>query len=78
MRLARWGATWESGWVVGDVVAGRPFEGKHAMGQGRTRVRPLHWFRNLTTARKLLVGFLCVSVLMSGVGVLGLNRLAVA
>ena len=39
---------------------------------------PLSFFRNLKTATKLLSGFLVVSLLMVGVGVLGISKLASA
>ena len=39
---------------------------------------PLSFFRDLKTARKLLVGFLVTCVLMVGVGAVGISRLAAA
>ena len=44
----------------------------------RARKGPLSAFRNMKTARKLLVGFAAVSMLMTGVGVIGISELATA
>jgi len=43
-----------------------------------TRRGPLSFFANLRTAQKLLSGFLVVSILMVGVGVVGISKLATA
>ena len=43
---------------------------------GRVRVRPLPRFRDLATARKLLLGYLALVAMMVGVGALGITRLA--
>ena len=43
---------------------------------GRVRVRPLLRFRDLATARKLLLGYLALVAMMVGVGALGITRLA--
>ena len=48
------------------------------MSGDRTNGGPLSAFRNLKTATKLLAGFLAVSMLMVGVGVLGITKLASA
>jgi methyl-accepting chemotaxis protein len=53
-------------------------EGIHPMSQDRTLRGPLSLFRNMKTARKLLVGFLAVSLLMVGVGAIGITKLAAA
>ncbi|MDQ1536054.1 MAG: aerotaxis receptor [Actinomycetota bacterium] len=50
----------------------------HSVRKDRTHGGPLSAFRNIKTARKLLAGFLAVSMLMVGVGVIGVTKLASA
>jgi methyl-accepting chemotaxis protein len=50
----------------------------HTVLKDRTKGGPLSIFRNIQTARKLLAGFLAVSLLMVAVGVIGITKLAAA
>ncbi len=46
------------------------------MSKDRSGGGALSFFRNMQTARKLMVGFVAIALLMVGVGVLGITRLA--
>jgi methyl-accepting chemotaxis protein len=50
-------------------------EGMHTVPKDQKRGGALSFFRNMQTARKLLVGFLAVTVLMIGVGVVGISKM---
>jgi Tfp pilus assembly protein PilV len=61
-----------------DASCGTDTQATNTVVDIQARRGPLSFFANMKTAQKLLAGFLVVSMLMVGVGVLGISKLATA